>query len=134
MILKIFFSFFFIAIPERPESIVEDPNNNIINGQDLHKANKRNLQKSYKSLANMTSQEHECTYCLKIFQSKATLDIHLMTKRHDWQLKKAIENMNSVDNATTTTMVDDFSKHYLTSGRNGKNFLSIYKINDVASM
>ncbi|XP_066933145.1 uncharacterized protein [Clytia hemisphaerica] len=106
------------AIPERPESVIEDQNNNILNSDHLQKANKRKLQKSYNPVTNMASQpqDHECTYCLKIFQSKATLDIHLMTKRHDWQLKKAIENMDSINNEVTTE--DDFAKHYLTSGRN----------------
>ena len=46
-----------------------------------------------KNHATMT--EYKCTYCQKIFYSKATLDIHLMTKRHDWQLKKAIEIMEN---------------------------------------
>ena len=44
--------------------------------------------------------EYKCTYCLKVFHSKATLDIHLMTKRHDWRLKKAIEMMERGDKDT----------------------------------
>ena len=49
-------------------------------------------------MSSEVKQDHECSYCLKVFHSKATLDIHLMTKRHDWQLKKAIENMDSINN------------------------------------
>lgn len=56
--------------------------------------------------------DYKCTYCLKVFYSKATLDIHLMTKRHDWRLKKAIEMMEKGDTAETegdtTTRLSNF--------------------------
>lgn len=112
---------FFIVIDERPETNFNTTNttlnedderiqaNNIknlerstttINHQQLINPIHKLLDTSKNSTIIETTMEYKCTYCLKVFHSKATLDIHLMTKRHDWRLKKAIEMMERGDKDT----------------------------------
>ena len=120
-----------------------DDEDEILNNERIQVNNKKNLERSklptnqhyhhYRHLYHnvldttitntiaetKTTMEYDCSYCSKVFYSKATLDIHLMTKRHDWRLKKAIAMMENGVGGDGTD-VSGSSTRPLTAANDGK--------------